>query len=195
MVRRWQLAKLFHLAERVSARVPRLCQPCRVQIGLLFGRPRRPPRHMATHPHGSQSRGSAPVSVFGLRGGSPLQADALRPVSEGNCVLVTGGGKQPEEKDQSITEVNSIRPGCLASLLPSGEAQTQFGKPAALRGSVLKRWQEQSGGWRWNGPKARYMKQGDLSDDRDGVHVPDSDVGTDRYEEPVAQESEHPYER
>jgi len=46
------------------------------------------------------------------------------------------------------------------------------------------------------------MKQGDLSDDCDGVHVPDSGLcsfanvaGTDRYEEPVAQESEDPYER
>ena len=40
------------------------------------------------------------------------------------------------------------------------------------------------------------MKQGDLSNDRDGVHVPDSETfGTDRYEEPVVQESEDPYER
>ena len=40
------------------------------------------------------------------------------------------------------------------------------------------------------------MKQGDLGDDCDGVHVPDSETfGTDRYEEPVAQESEDPYER
>ena len=82
---------------------------------------------------------SVPVSVSGLRGGSPLQADALRPVSDGNCVLVTGGGKQPEENDQSVTQVNSIQPVCLASLLGTGEAQTHFGKPATLRGSVLKR--------------------------------------------------------
>ena len=109
---------------------------------------------------------------------------------------MTGGGKQPEENDQSVTRVNSIRPGCPASLLGNGEAQTRFGKPATLRGSVSKRLQGQSGGWRRNGPKARCMKQGDLSDDRDGVHVPDSgSSGTDRYEEPVAQESEAPYER
>ena len=50
--------------------------------------------------------------------------------------------------------------------------------------------------------KAEHMKQRDLSDDCDGVHVPDSRLrssangaGTDRYEEPVAQESEDPYER
>ena len=144
----------------------------------------------STHP-------SAPASVSGLRGGSPLQADALRPVSESNCVLVKGGGKQLEENDQSVTRVNSIRPGCLASLLGTGEAQTDAGrKPVALKGSVSKRRREQSGGWRRNGRKARCMKQGDLSDDGDGVHVPDSETfGTDRYEEPVAQESEDPYER
>ena len=44
--------------------------------------------------------------------------------------------------------------------------------------------------------KVKHMKQRDLSDDCDGVHVPDSGTpGTDRYEEPVAQESEDPYER
>ncbi len=116
---------------------------------------------------------SVPVSVSGSRGGSPLQADALRPVSDGHCVLTTGGGKQPEENDHSVTQVNSIRPGCLASLLGNGEAQTCFGKPATLRdhpaggARVSKRWREQSGGWRRNGPKARYIKQGDLSDDQD----------------------------
>ena len=163
------------------------------------------PRHTAflVCTAGQASSGSTPVGVSGLRGGSPLQADALRPVSESNCVLVKGGGKQLEENDQSVTFVNSIRPGCLASLLPIGEAQTDAGrKPVALRGSVSKRRREQSGGWRRNGRKARYMKQGDLSDDCDGVHVPDSGrrsfgngSGTDRYEEPVAQESEDPYER
>jgi len=41
--------------------------------------------------------------VFDQRGGSPLQVDALRPVSEGNCVVVRRDGKQPEENDQSET--------------------------------------------------------------------------------------------
>ncbi len=37
------------------------------------------------------------------------------------------------------------------------------------------------------------VKQGDLNDTQNGVHVPDSEsFGTDRYEEPVVQESEHP---
>ena len=39
---------------------------------------------------------SAPRRVFGQRGVSPLQVCTLRPVTEGNCVLVKGGGKQLE---------------------------------------------------------------------------------------------------
>ena len=157
---------------------------------------------------------SVPVSVSGSRGASPLQADALRPVSDGNCVLATGGGKQPEENDQSVTQVNSIRPGCLASLLGNGEAQTCFGKPSTLRGSVSKRWREQPGGWRRNGRKARYMKQGDLSDDQDptGEHPAVRDAARPMAQAPIRrrgscganttnpgpvirQESEDPYER
>jgi hypothetical protein len=122
----------------------------------------------------------APVSVFGLRGASPLQGDALRPVSESNCVLATGGGKQLEENDQSVTKVNSIfGRACLASLPANGEAQTRFGKPATLRGSVLKRWRERPGVWRRNGWKAKYIKQGDPGDYQDGV-------------QPIARESERP---
>jgi hypothetical protein len=44
---------------------------------------------------------SAPVSVFGRRGGSPLQACTLRPVTDSNCVLVKGGGEQLEVNEQS----------------------------------------------------------------------------------------------
>ena len=68
-------------------------------------------------------------------------------------------------------------------------------KPVALKGCVSKRRQGRSGGWGWNVQKAEHVKQGDLHGDRDGVHVPDSLLGTDRYEEPAVQESEGPYER
>ena len=64
------------------------------------------------------------VSLFGRRGASPLQVDVLRPVTESNCVVARRGGKQLEVNDQSVTVVNSIRPGCLASLPSYGEAQT-----------------------------------------------------------------------
>jgi len=39
---------------------------------------------------------SAPESVRGRRGGSPLQVYALRPVTERNCVTVRWGGEQQE---------------------------------------------------------------------------------------------------
>src|SRR5690606_24906536 len=44
----------------------------------------------------------APASAYGQRGAGPLQACALRPVTEGNCVTVRWGGKQPEVSDQSV---------------------------------------------------------------------------------------------
>ena len=41
---------------------------------------------------------------------------------EGNCVAVRRGGKQPETKEQSQIQVNSIRCRSAASLLVNGEA-------------------------------------------------------------------------
>ena len=106
---------------------------------------------------------SASVSVPGQRGASPLQVDALRPVTDGNCVAARRGGKQPEVNDQSATQVNSIRPARAASPLAKGEAQTGANRmPPTLRGSVSKRWGGRGGGRRRNGPKARHMKQRDL---------------------------------
>ena len=45
---------------------------------------------------------SAPGRVYGQRGESPLQAYALRPVTNCNCVAVRRGGKQQEVTDQSV---------------------------------------------------------------------------------------------
>jgi hypothetical protein len=45
---------------------------------------------------------SAPESVLDPRGASPLQAYALRPVTEGNCVAVRRGGEQPEVNRRSV---------------------------------------------------------------------------------------------
>ena len=68
--------------------------------------------------------GCASVSVFGQRGVSPLQVYALRPVTESNCVAARRGGKQLEVNDQSVTFVNSIRPGRLVSQHPKSEASS-----------------------------------------------------------------------
>ncbi len=45
---------------------------------------------------------SAPASVHGQRGESPLQACALRPVTNCNCVAARRGGEQQEVNDQSV---------------------------------------------------------------------------------------------
>ena len=44
----------------------------------------------------------APESAFGQRGGSPLQAGPLRPVTDCNCVAMRRGGEQQEVNDQSV---------------------------------------------------------------------------------------------
>ena len=45
---------------------------------------------------------SALVSASNQRGESPLQADALRPVTDSNCVAARRGGEQQEVNDQSV---------------------------------------------------------------------------------------------
>jgi hypothetical protein len=105
----------------------------------------------------------ASASEFGLRGESPLQARALRPVTEGNRVAARRGGEQPEVNVQSATKVNSIRPCRSVSLRNKGETQTgATWKSTTLRGSVIKRSWRRWGGWRRNGGMAKPMKQRDL---------------------------------
>jgi len=43
-------------------------------------------------------------------------------VTERNCVAARRGGEHREVNDQSVTQVNSIRPIVVASLLEKGEA-------------------------------------------------------------------------
>jgi hypothetical protein len=74
-------------------------------------------------------------SVIPAQGNECVREDALsarwksvrEPVAgsviEGNCVAARRGGEQPEVNDQSVTQVNSIRPTVVASLLLTGEAQ------------------------------------------------------------------------
>jgi hypothetical protein len=53
---------------------------------------------------------SAPGKAIEQSGESPDRGNRYRPVSEGNCVFNRIGGEQLEEKEQSVTKVNSIRP-------------------------------------------------------------------------------------
>ncbi len=57
------------------------------------------------------------------RGESPCREEVWLLVAEGNCVAARRGGEQPEANDSSATQVNSIRPVALASLLGKGETQ------------------------------------------------------------------------
>ena len=47
-------------------------------------------------------RNGAPESTRSQRGASPLQVNALRPVTECNCDAVMRGGEQQEVNDQSV---------------------------------------------------------------------------------------------
>src|SRR5580704_19589488 len=68
-------------------------------------------------------RTRAPVKVENQRGASPRREEVWLLVAEGNCVAARRGGEQPEANEPSATQVNSIRPVALASLLANGEAQ------------------------------------------------------------------------
>ncbi len=90
------------------------------------------------------------VSEHGQRGASPLQADVLRPVADRNCVVARRGGEHREANG-------------LASLPSCGEAQIgAIRKSTTLKGNVSKRSSKQSGGWRRNGWKSRFIKPRDL---------------------------------
>jgi len=116
-------------------------------------------------------------------------------VTEGNCVAARRGGEQPEVNDQSVTQMNSIRPAVVASLLGNGEAQLTLGPVDRM---AVKTWSGKPGiekprdvpGQRQvvgDGMVGRFddKTQGDLGGIQAGVHAR-------RAEEPTAQESEHP---
>ena len=76
---------------------------------------------------------------------------------------------------------NSIRPVVVVSLLEKGEAQVTLWSPKGMRlanravstGKKSNQIPEAAtGGWRRNGRKVGYMKQGDLNGDKSGVHCP-----------------------
>lgn len=57
-----------------------------------------------------QDRHGAPVSTHRQMGESPIRADALRPVTDCNCVAARQGGEQQEVNDQPAGyELDSAR--------------------------------------------------------------------------------------
>src|ERR1700687_4177345 len=88
----------------------------------------------------------------------------LNIVTERNCVAARRGGEQREVNDQSVTQVNSIRPYVVASLLVNGEAQMTPGScgmgaagkpclPVSLEPETKPGSRTATGGWRQNGRK------------------------------------------
>jgi len=57
-----------------------------------------------------------------LAGCESLSVLDVSTVTERNCVAARRGGEHREVNDQSVTQVNSIRPIVVASLLEKGEA-------------------------------------------------------------------------
>jgi hypothetical protein len=116
------------------------------------------------------------------------------PVTEGNCVAARRGGEQPEVNDQSVTQVNSIRPVVVASLHLTGEAQVTHGPERGVHRKVV-RYARHANPRTMSGRRGvvgdrmigRFddRTQGDLDAAKAGVHAPS---GT---EEPGVQESEH----
>jgi hypothetical protein len=103
------------------------------------------------------------------------------PVTQGNCVAERRGGEQPEVNDQSVTQVNSIRPAVVASLLDNGEAQVTHdperaatamwsGKPDIANPRIVSGRRTVVG----DGMIGRFddKTQGDLDDAKAGVHCP-----------------------
>src|SRR6266567_2131162 len=72
-----------------------------------------------TRPYNGRS--NAPEGASSQRGASPLQANALQPVTECNCDAAMRGGEQQEVKRPVRRMTNSIRPGQTTSLLDNGE--------------------------------------------------------------------------
>jgi hypothetical protein len=60
--------------------------------------------------HKRDACASASVSGFGRRGASPLQAVALRPVTDRHCVAARRGGEPREVSDRSVTPAGECLP-------------------------------------------------------------------------------------
>ena len=97
---------------RSRALAPGHCRPSRALFGVASG------------PRGLRPWLCACDRIESARCES-LQEVLWHTLTEGNCVAVRRGREQPEVNDQSVTQVNSIRPTVAASLLFDGEAQVR----------------------------------------------------------------------
>ena len=100
--------------------------------------------------------------------------------AKGNCVAARRGGKQPDAKEQSQTQVNSIQPVYAASLLDSGEACAQRNLVRSHL-PLIGETRACKGGWSGNASKDVYVNG-------------ESCVGRQRPRGRATQQSEPPYE-
>ena len=82
---------------------------------------------------GLTSTARAPVKAIEQTGESPVQSCRYRSVAEGNCVFNRKGGKQLEATEQSVTQVNAIRPSLSGSVRAKREPLTSRHDPDAAR--------------------------------------------------------------
>lgn len=82
---------------------------------------------------GLPSAARAPVKAIEQTGESPVQSCRYRSVAEGNCVFNRKGGKQLEANEQSVTQVNAIRPSLSGSVRAKREPLTSHHDPDAAR--------------------------------------------------------------
>ena len=113
-------------------------------------------------PCGREARTSAPASVRGQRGESPLEARAQAfnrtKLRRRKARWEATGGERPVRR---VT--NSIRPDVTGE--PAGEWRSLDSRERGF--TELRAWEKgcgggASGGWRWKGRKAMHVKQGDL---------------------------------
>ena len=75
----------------------------------------------------------APVKAIEQSGESPDQSIRYRSVAKGNRVFKRKGGEQLAANEQSVTQVNSIRPSLSGSVRAKREPQSSFFCSNAVR--------------------------------------------------------------
>ena len=86
-----------------------------------------------THSEGSRPAARAPVKAIEQSGESPDQSIRYRSVAKGNRVFKRKGGEQLAANEQSVTQVNSIRPSLSGSVRAKREPLTAWNVPDEAR--------------------------------------------------------------
>ena len=90
-------------------------------------------RYKDNVPEGSRRSARAPVKAIEQSGESPDQSIRYRSVAKGNRVFKRKGGEQLAANEQSVTQVNSIRPSLSGSVRAKREPLTAWNVPDEAR--------------------------------------------------------------